>query len=157
MLKFQQLNETDKEKRYTRIMNILYFLGVVLFPSYITFSLFGLVLVFYILMDLFFFGYLNKKEGYHLSSFFTDILSLSLIGLIVTYRLVPSVMTILFNGQIDVSGSLWTELLKGSLAILLVYLFWNGLIYIEKKLISRCLGWKREATSFFNKKKKKFD
>lgn len=156
MLKFQQLNEADKEKRYKRVMRTLYFSGV-LFFSYINFSFFGLVSVFYILMDLFFFGYLNKKEGYHVSSFFTDILSLSLIGLIVTYRLMPSVMTILFNSHIDVYENLWQELTQGALAILFVFLLWNGLIYIEEKVTSRCLDWKREATSFFNGKKKKFD
>jgi len=151
MLKFSELTTKDKKRRYKIIAEYSSLPIVLAFLIIgVNHILFGLLLIFLMSVDLFFYGVLNKKEGYTYKNFFFDaalLVAISLgVSLVISPVIVSGVDSVgaysFFSSEMSIANWIVTTLL--------IYTIWYLIVSVQGKLSDTPAKWKWKATSLFS-------
>ncbi|OJF93267.1 hypothetical protein [Alkalibacterium sp. 20] len=154
ILKFDELTERDKKKRYKALF-VLPSIAILflLFSENFNYIFMSFVVVAFMLIELIIFGLMDTKYHYALSDFLKDGLYLILSSFIITYAAAPIVLK-LFTRQMNLSDFALNGL-KFFVAMLLLYGTWFSIVLIQSKIRKRSERWKWDVTGFVSGDKKK--
>ena len=149
ILKFNELTENEKKKRYKALFSLpsLAVLFLLLLQNF-NYIFISFVVVALILIELIIFGLMDTKYDYTLSAFLKD--SLYLIGssFIVTYSVGPMVLSTITD-QMNLSDPVMNAL-QFFVAMLLLYGTWFSIVRFQSKLNKRSEEWKWKMTGLFS-------
>ena len=154
ILKYSELAERDKKKRYKALFALPSFAVLLLLLSenfsyiFITF-----VVVAFILIELIIFGLMDTQYHYTLGDFSKDGACLIVSSAIITYVFSPALLS-LFTRYMNLTDTVLNGL-SFFLAMLLLYGSWLGIVSLQSRIRKRSEEWKWALTSFFSLDKKK--
>ena len=156
ILKYGELSERDKKKRYKALfalpsITVLF----LLFSENFNYIFISFVVVAFILIELIIFGLMDTKYHYAVSDFLKDSVYLIIASLVITYFVAPFILG-LFTSQMNLSEQVLNGL-KFFIAMLLLYGTWFGIVLIQSKVRKRSERWKWKVTGLFSSEKTKFE
>lgn len=156
MLKYSELTERDKRRRYKLIVELpVFILGFSLSIFEFNYILILTMVTGIMVIDLIIFGLMDIKYNYSLSEFIKDMVYLFSMNFFVTYLATPSFLYML--NQVTTVTYTFTNVIRLTVSFVLLYLAWYTYVIFSIKLKKNpALKWKWDVTGFIYSEKKRF-